>query len=169
MSRKYNITPKPTTYLKIWYRSRLEARWAVFFTALKISFRYEPVLFDVIIQKRAGGYLPDFFISKTKWFVEIKPTHPTSEEIEKALQVSLQTNCKIVILWWDEKKGSQLNTMFFEKGIEVFFEPSYFQLKSKYWKIRPQWILQNIVWLKRITGKKSFDKALKTAREYKFD
>lgn len=162
MTREYNITPKPTKYKRILYRSRLEARWAVFFTVLRVSFEYEQYVFKTT----EGGYMPDFFIEKTGWFIEIKPTKPTVEEIRKAQSVSRQGN-KIVILWWDDT-GNKLQTMFFVLNEVIKYEPVY-QLRSPYWQKRPKWILYNLVWLKEITGKKNFDRALKIAKEYDFE
>jgi len=45
-----------TVYKGYRFRSRLEARWAVFFDALGVKYEYEPEGF----QTSAGGYLPDF-------------------------------------------------------------------------------------------------------------
>lgn len=45
-----------TQYKGYRFRSRLEARWAVFFDALGIPWEYEPEGFET----RAGRYLPDF-------------------------------------------------------------------------------------------------------------
>lgn len=57
------------------FRSRLEARWAVFFDALQIKFEYEPEGFELSNGQR---YLPDFWLPKfhstTGLFVEVKPT-----------------------------------------------------------------------------------------------
>lgn len=49
-----------TTYSGVRFRSRLEARWAVFFDALGIKWEYEPEAF-----KLSDGtcYLPDFRLS----------------------------------------------------------------------------------------------------------
>ncbi len=52
------------------FRSRLEARWAVFFDALRLTWDYEPEGFDL---PGYGYYLPDFFIHEWKSWVEIKP------------------------------------------------------------------------------------------------
>jgi hypothetical protein len=50
------IQPIPTRYQGYHFRSRLEARWAVFFDTLGLRWEYEPEGFDL------GGvlYLPDF-------------------------------------------------------------------------------------------------------------
>lgn len=64
-----DIRPIETHYKGYRFRSRLEARWAVFFDALGIRWEYEPQGYDV------GGrrYLPDFYLPDSKTIVEIKP------------------------------------------------------------------------------------------------
>jgi hypothetical protein len=58
------------------FRSRLEARWAVFFTELGVSWEYEPQGFDV------GGepYLPDFKVvtGDLVYWYEVKPRNTRS-------------------------------------------------------------------------------------------
>lgn len=51
------------------FRSRLEARWAVFFNALKMKYIYEPEGFRF---SDGTMYLPDFFLPETKTFFEVK-------------------------------------------------------------------------------------------------
>ena len=53
----HDIKPIETHYLGYRFRSRLEARWAVFFQTLGVEFEYEPEGFDL-----GDGlkYLPDF-------------------------------------------------------------------------------------------------------------
>lgn len=63
-----------TRYKGYRFRSRLEARWAVFFDALDISWTYEPQGFE----KDGVRYLPDFQIQlgrdpfKVSYWVEVK-------------------------------------------------------------------------------------------------
>lgn len=52
------------------YRSRLEARWAVFFDTLGLSYEYEPEGFEFDGMR----YLPDFYIREWDAYVEIKGT-----------------------------------------------------------------------------------------------
>ena len=86
-----------TEYKGYRFRSRLEARWAVFFDALKIKFDYEPEGFQV---GETQAYLPDFFLPDLSTYVEIKPNSAfeisiddekqefsmTGEDIEKYAQ-----------------------------------------------------------------------------------
>mgnify|MGYP003350141165 CR=1 FL=1 len=65
------MQPITTIYKGYRFRSRLEARWAVFFETLGLDWAYEPEGFDL------GGtqYLPDFRVTAgeiTYWY-EIKP------------------------------------------------------------------------------------------------
>jgi hypothetical protein len=62
------------------FRSRLEARWAVFFDNVGIEYRYEPEGFDI----DGIWYLPDFYLPKHNCWVEIKPSDPSQEEMAKA-------------------------------------------------------------------------------------
>lgn len=62
-----------TRYKGYRFRSRLEARWAVFFDAMGMKWEYEPEGFDL---GDAGWYLPDFRVRTPQgnfcWY-EIKP------------------------------------------------------------------------------------------------
>lgn len=74
------LKPIPTTYRGIKYRSRLEARWAVFFHELGWIAEYEPNGFVVGFTP----YLPDFLIrdydGHGPTFIEVKPTGPSQGE-----------------------------------------------------------------------------------------
>lgn len=59
-----------TKYKGYRFRSRLEARWAVFFDALALDWQYEPEGFDL---GSAGWYLPDFYLPELELWVEVKP------------------------------------------------------------------------------------------------
>lgn len=64
------MKPIETMYKGILFRSRLEARWAVFMDCLEIPWDYEP---DVIDAAKAGKYVPDFWLSTCECFAEVKP------------------------------------------------------------------------------------------------
>ena len=59
-----------TEYNGYRFRSRLEARWAVFFDAAGIEYQYEPEGFEL---RDGTKYLPDFYLPWFKCYVEIKP------------------------------------------------------------------------------------------------
>lgn len=73
-----------TRYAGCRFRSRLEARWAVFFDALDVPWEYEPQGF--LVGPRGRPYLPDFKLNR-RWtehplWVEVKGT-------DEALDLSL--------------------------------------------------------------------------------
>lgn len=69
-----------TRYKGYRFRSRLEARWAVFFDAMGEPWEYEKEGYDL----DGTPYLPDFFLPGMNCFVEIKGVTPTAEELRKA-------------------------------------------------------------------------------------
>lgn len=62
------------------FRSRLEARWAVFFKKLGIEYEYEKEGFDL----DGDWYLPDFWLPKQQRWIEIKGEEPNERESELA-------------------------------------------------------------------------------------
>ena len=74
----HDVTPIPTEYNKIVFRSRLESRWAKFFDIFSIPYEYESEGF----QEGDKMYLPDFYLPTTYLrrdyehrgvYLEIKP------------------------------------------------------------------------------------------------
>lgn len=61
-----SVSPKAvqTRYAGYHFRSRLEARWGVFFDSLGFEWRYEPETFP--------GYVPDFYIEQGNMWFEVK-------------------------------------------------------------------------------------------------
>ena len=84
-----------TVYNGYRFRSRLEARWAVFFDALGVKYEYEKEGY-----KLGDGlyYLPDFWLPVQKTWVEVKPTHPSDKEDEKAEKLASATDSKVIIV-----------------------------------------------------------------------
>lgn len=69
-----------TSYRGFMFRSRLEARWAVFFDALETEWEYEKEGFDL---GNAGWYLPDFWIPSLEAWVEVKGSECSDAEKAK--------------------------------------------------------------------------------------
>lgn len=74
------ISPIQTTYSDCLFRSRLEARWAVFFDYVGIEWQYEPEGFEIkrsqdwhFMEDETWNYLPDFFLPNLSTWVEVKP------------------------------------------------------------------------------------------------
>lgn len=77
------------------FRSRLEARWAMVFTELGVTWEYEPRVFRTL----EGGYLPDFrlLLRKPCW-LEIKGPEPIERDYVRAFDVQQQTGQKLRFL-----------------------------------------------------------------------
>jgi hypothetical protein len=74
---EYSMKAIDTLYNGNYFRSRLEARWAVFFDALGVKYEYEPEGFKSL---KGDMYLPDFYLPDTYIrgeskgvYIEIKP------------------------------------------------------------------------------------------------
>lgn len=67
--RVVNIKAIETSYNGYRFRSRLEARWAVFFDAIGVKYEYEPEGFEL----PSGRYLPDFWVPEWRTWLEVKP------------------------------------------------------------------------------------------------
>lgn len=97
---KQEIRAIETRYKGYRFRSRLEARWAVFFDALGLQWEYEPEGFKT----DAGPYLPDFFIHGNGHrgpYFEVKATRPTQDEIEKLVSLCEGKGAYGIIAWGD--------------------------------------------------------------------
>ncbi len=88
-----------TVYNGYRFRSRLEARWAVFFDTLGIKYEYEKEGYDL----DGTWYLPDFWLPKHELWVEIKGGHPTESEMDKAAKLTEHTHKRTSILWGNIK------------------------------------------------------------------
>lgn len=89
-----------TEYKGYRFRSRLEARWAVFMDQLDVDWTYEPEGFET----PTGRYLPDFFIRfrpddcnairypGAGYWLEVKPRQPTDDEVSKLSAVCVGTH-----------------------------------------------------------------------------
>lgn len=70
----------PTRYNGQRFRSKTEARWAIFFDILNVPYAYEPEPYHL----GDHFYLPDFYLLEQRCWIEIKGAEPTAVEREKA-------------------------------------------------------------------------------------
>lgn len=82
-----------TDYRGIKFRSRTEARWAVYFDELRLAYEYEPEGFDL------GGdwYLPDFWLPQPGVWIEVKGIAPSDREKRVAGLLSKASRCPVLI------------------------------------------------------------------------
>ncbi len=95
------IQPIPTTFNGVTYRSRLEARWAVFFFCLYVPLTYEPERFQLY----GGSYLPDFYLPSEGAYLEIKPNKPYPNEKLKCFRLARKAKKPVVLLWGRPQVG----------------------------------------------------------------
>jgi hypothetical protein len=88
---KTNLKPIETFFKGYHFRSRLEARWAVFFEEIGFDWTYEPEGFEL---PSGAWYLPDFLIKNNKhcydYFYEIKPKEAEKCAKVKEFKIQLQ-------------------------------------------------------------------------------
>lgn len=90
-----NIKPIETVYRGYRFRSRLEARWAVFFDALGVKWEYEPAGYHLSDGSR---YLPDFWLPgfhlPSGTYVEVKPQ---GGDVSKARQFARDSGVPVLL------------------------------------------------------------------------
>jgi len=143
-------TPKPTTYKGTQFRSRLEARWAVFFDCLAIDWIYEPMTFT--IQPTKWEYTPDFEITCKKGkpiLVEVKPAQATGQTLEILAAVSDIKKYMTILAVGDFYK-KQLNIQIISEPLHKESPINFFQ------RLHP-------------TPRNTIQVAIETAAGYRFD
>lgn len=89
------MTPIQTRYKGYHFRSRLEARWAVYFDTIGCEWEYEPDGFHL---PDGSLYLPDFWLKTVKMWAEVKPDWPTDDEVSKAKMLAAETGRSVLFL-----------------------------------------------------------------------
>jgi len=84
-----------TKYKGYRFRSRLEARWAVFFDFFGEEWEYEKEGFE-FSEKR---YLPDFWLPRLGCWLEIKGDHPSQDEFHLCKSLSQAIDQPVAIAW----------------------------------------------------------------------
>lgn len=93
-----------TKYSGIWFRSRLEAKWARRFDNEGIGWQYEPQEVQI---DHGRFYTPDFYLEvrhrvidleKIKVWVEVKPTWAQAENDDRIRLMSQQTSVMCLFL-----------------------------------------------------------------------
>lgn len=90
------LKPIQTWWNGLYFRSRLEARWALFYDQLGIQYVYEREGFDL---GEGLWYLPDFWLPEQEIFVEVKPVFPEPGDGAriKAEKLAISTGCIVAI------------------------------------------------------------------------
>ncbi|MBM9591036.1 hypothetical protein JWG41_11300 [Leptospira sp. 201903075] len=122
------MNPIETEYKGYLFRSRLEARWAVFFDHFGFPFEYEKEGYNL----DGRWYLPDFWLPNWDCWLEIKPDIPDLRGPEKEEYILCsklaQKNKKNVILiggnpWSNDESIGDYQMHNLEYGIALFTIP----------------------------------------------
>ena len=100
-----------TEFDGIKFRSRLEARWALFLKELGVEYFYEQEAFAL----SCGNYLPDFWLPSLHTFLEIKPFTPTVEEQRKCQWLAAESGRRVHLVpyepgGWNRHEGPESHT-----------------------------------------------------------
>ena len=89
------IKPIETRYSGHLFRSRLEARWAIYFDAIGINWQYEKEGWDL-----GDGlyYLPDFWLPQVEMWAEVKPGSFSPQELEKVKRLVKGSGFSLILL-----------------------------------------------------------------------
>ncbi len=164
--RIYSINWQPTLYNGIIYRSKLEARWAVFFNSLGVIHSYEPRTF--YFPEHGGDlhqYTPDFGILTEYDFIEIKFSTPTNTEYAK-VRILSQRGYKCAIFAGGCNPDVQV--YLFENGSRKYVPRSSAFLQQCFqFKLNGRQG-ETVAALKTVLGKhRNWDKAFREAWEFK--
>ena len=135
-----------TVYNGYRFRSRLEARWAVFFDAAGIEYEYEPDGFEFYNCETdtTDRYLPDFYLPQFDCYAEVKPSVQKLIECQSKISGAIDFNSTpisekgILILgqipyWEEEDINPKFLFFYWDKGVgldyAVIAKSKYGQLK----------------------------------------
>lgn len=91
-----------TIYRGNFFRSRGEAKWAVFMDAAGVAYEYEPQGFET----EAGRYLPDFYLPDLGEWLEIKPRIELVTDYDRQRHQAFAIHNRISILAGQPWPGS---------------------------------------------------------------
>lgn len=98
-----------TQYKNYRFRSRNEARWAIYFDALGVKWEYEPEGFTL---SDGSNYLPDFWFPDYKAYGEVKPSNFESDskhstfvldsKSQLILFIGPPSDTENVLIWYED-------------------------------------------------------------------
>jgi len=107
-----------TLYRGCRFRSRTEARWAVFFDALSMSWVYEKEGYDL---GQEGYYLPDFWLTELNCFVEIKGV-ANEEERRRCAALSQHTEKPVYLFIGSPGYSPTIESFYGDYDDSFYFE-----------------------------------------------
>ncbi len=122
-----------TEYEGFRFRSRQEARWAVFFDLMHVPWEYEKEGYEL----PSGRYLPDFWLPTLNCFFEVKGDSPSKLDISKAIDLS-RLSSKLVVVASGQTKTEALkfSSIHIEWPVEGFQIQLFAGNSNSIWKCR---------------------------------
>jgi hypothetical protein len=117
-----------TSYAGYRFRSRLEARWAVFYDACGITYKYE----DQGVTLPDGNYLPDFWLPNQDCYIEIKGNEPTEQEERLAAQLADMTGKRVHIFFGDIPYPDSPDYDMYKDGSSYVFFPGTITFQDRH-------------------------------------
>jgi hypothetical protein len=84
-----------TTWKGYRFRSRLEARWAVFLSTLGVQWEYEAEGYELSDGTR---YLPDFWLPNEQAWIEVKGADPSPDEMATCAQLADEAGLPVIMV-----------------------------------------------------------------------
>lgn len=97
MPKNFKVRALETKYDGYHFRSRIEARWAMFFKLCGVKYEYEKEGYEL---SKGNWYLCDFWLNTDQAWVEIKGAYPNRSEIAKLRLLAQHTNCKAAYIFY---------------------------------------------------------------------
>lgn len=162
------LKPIPTLFNNVLFRSRLEARWAVFLTSLKINWEYEHEGFDL----NGIWYLPDFYLPDWNGgtFIEVKPKKLSKNEQHKArLLCELSGHPVFIAVGSPDLKLYEIyTTQWYQQFHQIDLCYTNFAINWKSEKEVRFWLEYEPFAVLKPTNYPELTAAVKTAKSYRF-
>ena len=121
VGRKRGFWSCETLYNGVYFKSRLEAKWACFFDHIGASWGYEKMQ-AMITQSdgRSVVYTTDFTLFNMDCHIEVKPVYPSDEEMRKCMEAARISSNPIHLLY-----GSQPGAPYHQSFQDGPVAPAY--------------------------------------------
>lgn len=108
----------PVFYGSQRYQSKLEAKWAIFFDTLKLSFSYEPKGFRL---SSGQLYIPDFWIPAWDRYIEIKPFRERHANAwMKCIRLQQESGIRVFLISGEPQAGRYIVRLWSERERRAF-------------------------------------------------
>jgi hypothetical protein len=101
-----------TIYAGDCFKSQLEVRWAIFFESLGLRYEYEKQSFGLL----SGWYVPDFWLSQLKVWVEIKPRSGETADPIRYKELAYSSNHPLLCIMGKPEDGGYMVDLYAQRN-----------------------------------------------------